>query len=447
LTTEGFVTWELIPPLDAGLRAALAAGKSCVYVCPPAAWAAGPLLGAFPPAEGSPATLMVVPWTSAGVELAAAHASLADLGPLHPATGTARTQRLLAAGQIRTLIATLPDALDLMRRSALKLEGLARVVIGWPEQLLAAGLGAGLDTLLGDAPAVQRIVLTADDTPLADFLERHARRAPVGWAARPPASPLGPARYAVVDRPRRVTAARAVLDVLDPHRAIVWDPSPDAPARWADLPAVEVVRLGPESSPAAEPADLVVAADLPSADVFAALRGAARDVVVLLDAPQLPYLQRLAAPLDAVRLPGAADQARDRLTQLRRDVRERLAAGLPLPELLALDSLFDEHDPALVAAALLARGDAGPPTGTPADVTTWVRVHVNAGKRDQLRPGDLVGALLNAVGLAKEDIGRIEIREGFTVVDVRAEEAERAVRGLAGATLRGRRIAARLDRR
>jgi len=58
-----------------------------------------------------------------------------------------------------------------------------------------------------------------------------------------------------------------------------------------------------------------------------------------------------------------------------------------------------------------------------------------------------VGALLNAVGLAKEDIGRIELREGFTLVDVRAEEAERAVRGLTGTTLRGRRIAARLDRR
>lgn len=441
---------EFTPPLDAGLRAALAARKSLVYVCPPAAWAAGSLFAAFPPAEATPATLIVVPGTSAAVELAAAFHSLADLGPLHPVTGAARTQRLLAAGRIGTLIATLPDALDLVRRSALKLEGLARVVIGWPEQMLAAGLGGGLDTLLADAPAAQRIVLTADETPLTDFLERHARRAPVGWAARLPAAPLGPARYAVIDRPRRVMAARAVLDVLDPQRTIVWDPSPGAPARWADMLVVEGVRLGPETGdPGATggPAGLAIAGDLPSADVFAALRGAAQEIVVLLDAAQLPYLQRLAAPLDAVRLPGAADRARDRLTHLRREVRERLAAGLPLPELLALDALFDEHDPALVAAALLARGGAAPPTGAPADVTAWVRVHVNAGRRDQLRPGDLVGALLNAVGLAKEDIGRIELREGFTLVDVRAEEAERAVRGLTGTTVRGRRISARLDRR
>jgi len=71
---------------------------------------------------------------------------------------------------------------------------------------------------------------------------------------------------------------------------------------------------------------------------------------------------------------------------------------------------------------------------------------VSAGRRERLRAGDLVGALLNAVGLAKDDVGRIEIREGFALVDVRADEAERAVRGLNGATLRGSRIVARLDR-
>lgn len=440
------MAWELVPPLDAGVRAALAAGKSLVYVCPPAGWAAAPLFQGFPPAEATPATLMLIPRSSAAVELAEICHSQGALGPVHPVTGTARAQRLLATGRIHTIIATLPDALDLVRRSALKPEGLVRVVVGWPEQLFAAGLGPALDTLLADAPAAQRIILTADETPLADFLERHARRAPAGWAARLPGAPLGPARYAVVDRSRRATAARAVLDVLDPARAVIWDPSAGAHGRWADLVAIDGVRLNPEDPPTAEPYDLGLAADLPSADVLAALRKVAREIVVLLDAAQLSYLQRLAAPLEAVRLPGAADRARDQLGRLRRDVRERLAAGLPLPELLALDSLFDEHDPALVAAALLSRGEAAPTVSDP-DVTAWVRVHVNAGRRDQLRPGDLVGVLLHAVGLTKEDVGRIEIRDGFTLVDVRAEEAERAVRGLTGTTLRGRRIAARLDRR
>ncbi len=438
------MTWEFAPLLDAGHRAALGSGKPLVYVCPPAAWAARPLFAALAPADATPATLVVVPETPHALDLAAALHSLAHLGPVHPITATSRAQTLLRTGQVRTLAGTVPDALDLVRRSALKPEGLARLVVGWPEQMLARGGSPALDTLLADAPAVQRVVLTADETAIADFLERHARRAPVAWAARLPAAPVAPARYAVVDRQRRVFAARAVLDVLDPARAVLWDPSPEPAARWAELTAQPGLRwLGEE----AEPADLAIAADLPSAEALTALRAAAREVVVLLDAAQVPYLERIASPLAAVRLAGEADRSRDWLFQLRRAVRERLAQGAPLAELLALDPLFDEYDPALVAAALLAQQGAAPAPATTEEMPTWVRIHVNAGRREQLGPGDLVGALLHGVGLTKDDVGRIEMREGFALVDVRATEAERAVGGLNGTTIRGRRIAARIDRR
>ncbi len=438
------MTWEFAPLLDAAHRAALGSGKPLVYVCPPAGWAVRPLFGLFAPADATPATLVVVPETPSALDLAAALHSLAHLGPVHPLTAVSRAQTLLRRGQVRTLVATLPDTLDLVRRSAFKAEGLARLVIGWPEQLLARGVSPALDTVLADAPQVQRIVLTADETAIADFLERHARRAPVAWAARLPEAPVGPARYAVVDRQRRVFAARAALDVLDPERVILWDPSPEPAARWSEFTAQPGVRW---FEAGAEPVDLALAADLPSAEALAALRGAAREVVVLLEAAQVPYLQRIASPLTPLRLAGVADRARDQLFQLRREVRERLAEGAPLAELLALEPLFDEYDPALVAAALLAQRGAPPPPATSEEVPAWVRIHVNAGRRDQLRPGDLVGALLHGVGLTKEQVGRIELREGFALVDVRAPEAERAVGGLNGTTIRGRRVAARIDRR
>ncbi len=443
------MTWEFAPVLDAAHRAALGSGKPLVYVCPPAGWAVRPLFEILVPAEATPATLVVVPEMSHALDLAATLHSLAHLGPVYPTTAVARAQTLLRAGHVRTLIGTLSDTLDLVRRSALKPEGLARVVIGWPEHLLVRGASQALDTLLADAPEVQRIVLTADETAVLDFLERHARRAPVAGAARLPAGPVGPARYAVVDRLRRVFGARAVLDILDPERAVLWDPSPDPAARWAELTAQPGVRLLGVRPPGedAEPADLAIALDLPSGDALTILRGAAREVVVLLDAVQVPYLERIASPLTPLRLAGPLDRARDWLFQLRRTVRERLADGAPSPELLALDPLFDEYDPALVAAALLAERGAPPPPATTEEVPAWVRVHVNAGRRDQMRPGDLVGALLHGVGLTKDDVGRIELREGFALVDVRASEAERAVAGLNGTTIRGRRVAARIDRR
>jgi hypothetical protein len=449
LKTEGPVTWEFTPVLDAAHRAVLGSAKPLIYVCPPAAWAVRPLFQALTPTEAAPGTLVAVPEVSHALDLAAALQSLASLGPVHPITAPTRAHSLLRAGGVRTLIGTLPDILDLVRRSAFKPERLTRVVVGWPEQLLFQGLSQSLDTLLADAPEVQRLIVTQDEGAIAEFLERHARRAPVAAAARLPAAAAGPARYAVVDRSRRVLGGRLVLDALDPRHAWVWDPSPDAAARCAALTAQPGVRLldaEPGGGPA-DHADLAIALDLPSAEVLGTLRAAAREVVVLLDGVQLPYLERIASPVAALRLAGAPDQARDALARLRRDVRDRLAGGTPVTELLALDPLFEVYDPALIAAALLAARGAPPGPVTSEEVPTWVRLHVNAGRRDQLRPGDLVGALLHGVGLSKDQVGRIELREGFALVDVRASEAERAVAGLNGTTIRGRRIAARIDRR
>ena len=237
------MTWEFEPALDAGHRAALTAGKPLVYVCPPAGWAARPLFAALPRPTVAGPTVIVVPEIAAAQDLAAQLLPLTDLGLIHPATGLARTESLLRAGRVGTLLATLPDMLALVRRSAVKPEAVGRLVLAWPEQLLALGLGDALDMLLADAPTAHRLVLTADETAIGDLLERHARRAPVAWAARPPQAPVRRARYAVVERARRSHAVRAVLDVLNPARAVLWDPLPGAAARWAALTASSDVGL------------------------------------------------------------------------------------------------------------------------------------------------------------------------------------------------------------
>ena len=71
---------------------------------------------------------------------------------------------------------------------------------------------------------------------------------------------------------------------------------------------------------------------------------------------------------------------------------------------------------------------------------------MNVGKKDHVTAKDLVGAMIREVGVAKGDIGRIEVRETFSLVEVASGIAERAVRGLPGVTIRGKRVAARLDR-
>jgi hypothetical protein len=442
LTTEGFVSWRFTPVFDAAHRAALEAGKPLVYVCPPAAWPVVPLFARFGGAEGRhPHTVVIVPDAGLAGDLAQALRPLPALAPLHLATGLARTATLLTAAPPATLIATPKDALDLVARSALKLRDVVRVAVGWPEWSLHPSEATALDTLLAESGRAQRIVLTQDDSAITDFLARHAHRAPALVAARLPESPVGPARYLTSPLAQRVRCLAGVLDAANPPTALVWDPL-DLTAPLGPLPA-GVQRLEDGAS-----AQFAVALDLPDATTFAALRQAAADLVVVLGAAQVPYLRKLAHPLRPCRVAGAADEARGRWLELRRELRRQLTEGDVTGALLALEPLFDEFDPALVAAAAVTlRAQPPPRDAASAEVPAFVRIRVAGGRKEHLRVGDIVGVLLNTGGLAREDVGRVDVRETVSFVEVRAAAAERALAGLNGRTVRGRRITARLERR
>jgi ATP-dependent RNA helicase DeaD len=71
---------------------------------------------------------------------------------------------------------------------------------------------------------------------------------------------------------------------------------------------------------------------------------------------------------------------------------------------------------------------------------------VGIGRKDNVKPGDLVGALVNEAKVPAESIGKIEVKDLFCLVDIRSDVIDRAAAGLTGATVRGRRIIARVDR-
>jgi ATP-dependent RNA helicase DeaD len=63
-----------------------------------------------------------------------------------------------------------------------------------------------------------------------------------------------------------------------------------------------------------------------------------------------------------------------------------------------------------------------------------------------VRPGDLVGAIAGEANIPGSRVGRIDIRDTFSVVEVHAEVAEQVVRAVNGTTLKGRSVRVDYDR-
>jgi ATP-dependent RNA helicase DeaD len=84
------------------------------------------------------------------------------------------------------------------------------------------------------------------------------------------------------------------------------------------------------------------------------------------------------------------------------------------------------------------RRDMGHPEGIP-----WAQIQFDIGRRDQLRPGDLVGAITNEAGLSSRDIGSIDIVERCSFVEIRADAVGHVLDVLHGVTIRGRSVRGR----
>ena len=73
-----------------------------------------------------------------------------------------------------------------------------------------------------------------------------------------------------------------------------------------------------------------------------------------------------------------------------------------------------------------------------------VTVHIQAGRKDKIRPGDVLGALTADLGYTREQVGKIDINEFATYVAVARDVAAEAVARLNGGRIKGRSVKARL---
>jgi ATP-dependent RNA helicase DeaD len=424
-------------------------GTNLVLAVPPSARYAVPALAGLVTAlsASESAALLLAPehalaeWASVVLPLAE-RAGLTALAASSPGRATRR----LREGRLRFLLASPETALALLERSALKADRLAHVVLAWPE--LCRGDEA-LAQLMQDVSAeAQRILIPAEPRPGHAVVERYARRAlmsgPLAAAGETTRTALPAVRVACAPWAQRGAILGQLVETEDPAALAVWclDEASAREAREALPVGDPSIRVVHHEAP---PAPLVIAWDLPAPRTLADLC-AAGEVILLTPPHALPYVTEITSRQRSVRLHGAADRARDEAGRRREGIEAELERGDLEGALLALLPLLERHDPARIAAALYRLWLARPAESAPAPATTVGRIWVGIGKKDGVGAGDLVGVLTRELGVDAAKIGRVELRELFSLVEVPAEEAEAIAQALSGKTLRRRQVVAKVDR-
>jgi ATP-dependent RNA helicase DeaD len=390
------------------------------------------------------------------------------------AGGEVRVRALLPGWHDATvadvLVATPAAAAAAVETSRLKLGALDALVLEGAHTLIEPGRAAALEKLLVSVPPeAQRVITTAALSREVDrFAEAHARRA-MSIPARP-ADPQeagrvqarGTVSYMLVpDRAKQLTLARLLEDGA--HRTVVVrdarrvEEVSDVLRERGYLQgpsggSTEVVRFGNAAA-----AHATVAYDVPpDGDAFMGLDQSG--VTVLVTPPELPHLRAVAEDVGitlkstpAPRDPNAA------VGSFRDEIRRALREEDTDAQLLLLEPVFEEYAPAEVAAALSALLRRKQPPREKAESTAdaaaagrgrpFVRLFVSVGQKDGLRPAEVVGTFTSEAGIAGEQVGKIEIRDTFTVVEVDAAVAERVIRALNGTTIRGRSVRIDYDRK
>jgi len=172
-------------------------------------------------------------------------------------------------------------------------------------------------------------------------------------------------------------------------------------------------------------------------------------------------------------VPTLADLRAKRLELTRASLRETLLAGGLDAYRVVVESLAEEFDPMQVAAAAVKLADPSAtggaeeereipavaveaPRGTKRgpkshdggrrEMAGAARIFIGAGRAAGVRPGDLVGAIVNEAKVPARDVGSIQIAERFSLVEVPEANAEQVIRALRAAGVRGKKVTVRRER-
>jgi len=482
LAAEGLETptplqQDAIPLIKKGNSLALAAGPGSGLL---AAWSVG-LLDKIEPEGDSPRVVVLCATEDVANQLAE---SVARMTLVTGHTVAALGGSWVLPERAHILFGSVDTVLGALTAGSLNPDAIETVVVD-QAQLIEALVGlADVERVFDYLPeGTQRILSALPMTDaVSDLMERHFKRTMTIPAPPSSDSPKrGEVRFRITPEPTEA-AALSVIDELiadGARHALVFCRSEDRAADVGDyltLHGFAAGAPGDESVPVWLGVDAlearsdvkdvdgvaVISCDVPAdPDTLDRRHSLGEAGVVMVVAREVAHLRSLGKQTgyDTIPFPpptkdrGDVGRIQDMLTRA-------METEDTAPYLLAIEPLFERFDPAELAAAavsLLRKKGGTTSVETPASTQgsaaarasatpAWAKLFVGVGERDGLRAGDLLGAIVGETGVTGDAVGKIEIKESHSLVEVHDSVARTVIQAINGTTIKGRSVRADFDR-
>ena len=465
-----------------------------------------PLIQLVDDADSATQALVLAPTRELAVQVAgefhnfAKHTKL-KIVPVYGGQPIDRQFRALRSGA-HIVVGTPGRILDHLRRGTLKLDSVRACVLDEADEMLAMGFLEDMETILAELPEERQIALFSATMPprIAALAKKFLRNpAHVTVKAKKRTVETTNQTYYEVPPGKKLDALSRILDMETPGPTIVFCRTRKDTEEVAE--ALRVRGYGAEAlnGDMAQPerdrvmrrfregqADLLVATDVAARgldiesvthvvnydipwDVEQYIHRVGRtgragregDAITLIESKERRQLRvieaMIGAKIEPARIPTAADIAARRREIFRDALKDALEERQFEGQMVTVEELCADHDASEVAAAamhLLWEMWAGEGADSAEEVAAYgeqpevgmTRLFVSLGRRDGLRPGDLVGAIANEAGLSGNAIGSIEILDAMAFVEVPSDSADSVLSALNRTKLRGKRVRASLAR-
>lgn len=407
---------------------------------------------------------------------------------------------------VQIVVGTPGRLIDVLGRGSLRLGSIRMVVLDEADEMLKMGFIDDVETILSGVPKPRQIALFSATMPaeVLRIAERHlVDPERVEIERKTVTAPDIEQRYINVSEGEKLEALTHILEIEESEAVLIFRRTKTGAAELAERlegRGFAAVAMHGDMKQAeresvirrlrAGQAEIVVATDVAARgldveqiahvvnydipyDVEAYVhrigrtgRAGRAGLATLFVTPREKRMMReierfTGSTIKPMKKPTRGDVAARRLEQTKEKIRKAIGDGELDVYVALVEQLVEEgqHSAVEIAAAAVrlasparpvvaeAVADAKVPEAKPrAAQRETVRLRMDVGKRDGIRPADVVGSIANESGLAGRDIGPIEIRDTFTYVGVPADAAEHVIKSVSGARFRRKAVNLRIDR-